>query len=201
MLPNHLVLCYLLLLSSIFPVREDPIRVFFNELALHIRWPTYWSFSFSISPSNEYSEVSLFFFLSNFSAFSSAQLSCSVLSNCLQPHESQQARPPCPSPTPGVHSNSLPWSRWCHPAISSSVIPFSSCPQSLPASASFPMSQLFAWGGQSIGVSVSASFLPMNTQDWSPLGWTGWISLQSKGLSRVFSNTTVQKHQLFGAVV
>ena len=158
------------------------------------------SASASVLPMNIQRSL-FFFFLSNFSAFSSAQLSCSVLSNCLQPHESQQARPPCPSPTPGVHSNSRPWSRWCHPAISSSVIPFSSCPQSLPASASFPMSQLFAWGGQSIGVSVSASFLPMNTQDWSPLGWTGWISLQSKGLSRVFSNTTVQKHQLFGAVV
>ena len=100
--------------------------------------------------------------------------------------------------TPGVHSDSCPWSQWCHPAISSSVAPFSSCPQSLPASGSFPMSQLFTWGGQSIGVSALASFLPMNTQDWSPLGWTGWISLQSKGLSRVFSNTTVQKHQFLG---
>ena len=108
---------------------------------------------------------------------------------------------PCPSPTPGVYSNSCPSSPWCHPAISSSVIPFSSCPQSLPASGSFPEStlQLFTWGGQSIGVSASASVLPMNTQDWSPLGWTGWISLQSKGLSRVFSNTTVQKHQFFRA--
>ena len=108
-------------------------------------------------------------------------------------------RPPCPSPTPGVYSNSCPLSRWCHPAISSSVVPFSSCPQSFPASGSFPMSQLFAWGGQSIGVSASASVLPMNTQDWSPSGWTGWISLQSKGLSRVFSNTTVQKYQFFSA--
>ena len=115
----------------------------------------------------------------------------------LQPHESQHARPPCPSPTPEVHSNSCPLSQWCHPAISSSVIPFSSCPQSLPALGSFPMSQLFAWGGQSIGVSALASFLPMNTQDWSSLEWTGWISLQSKGLSRVFSNNTVQKHQFF----
>ena len=105
---------------------------------------------------------------------------------------------PCPSPTSGVYTNSCPLSPWCHPAISSSVIPFSSCPQSLPASGSFPMSQLFAWGGQSTGVSASASVLPMNTQDWFPLGWTGWISLQSKGLSRVFSNTTVQKHQFFG---
>ena len=117
----------------------------------------------------------------------------------LPPHESQHARPPCPLPTPRVHSNSCPLSQWCHPAISSSVVPFSSCPQSFPASESFPISQLFAWGGQSTGVSVSASLLPMNTQDWSPLGWTGWISLQSKEHSRVFSNTTVQKHQFFGA--
>ena len=108
------------------------------------------------------------------------------------------ARPVSLSPTPGVDSNSLPSSRWCHPAISSSVVLFSSCPQSLPASESFPMSQLFTWGGQSIGVSALAPFLPKNNQDWSPLGWTGWISLQFKGLSRVFSNTTVQKHQFFG---
>ena len=101
--------------------------------------------------------------------------------------------------TLGVHSDSRPSSQWCHPAISSSVVPFSSCPQSLPASQSFPMSQLFTWRGQSIGVSASASVLSKNTQDWSPLEWTGWVSLQSKGLSRVFSNTTVQKHQFFGA--
>ena len=111
------------------------------------------------------------------------------MSDSLRP---QHARPPCPSPTPGVHSDSCPSSQWYHPAISSSVIPLSSCPQSLPVSGSFPMSQLFAWGGQSIGISASASVLPMNTQDWSPLWWTCWISLQSKGLSRVFSNTTVQ---------
>ena len=117
--------------------------------------------------------------------FSSVQFGRSVVSDSLRPHESQHARPPRPSPTPGVHPNSCPSSRWCHPAISSSVVPFSSCPQSLPASQSFPMSQLFPWGGQSIGVAASASALPMNTQDWSPLGWTGWISLQSKGLSRV----------------
>ena len=121
----------------------------------------------------------------------------SVMSDSLWPHELQHARPPCPSQTPRVYSSSCPSSRWCHPAISSSVILFSSCPQSLPASGSFPMSQLFASGGQSIGVSASASILPMNTQDWSPLGWTGWISLQSKGLSRVFSNTIVQKHKFF----
>ena len=126
-----------------------------------------------------------------------SQFSRSVVSDSLWPHESQHARPPCPSPTPGVYSNSCPSSWWCHPAISSSVISFS-CPQSLPASGSFPVSQLFAWGDQSTGVSVSASVLPLNTQDWSPLGWTGWISLQAKGLSRVFSNTTVQKHQFFG---
>ena len=122
------------------------------------------------------------------------QFSCSVVSNSLQP--TLHARPPCPSPTPEVHPNSCALSQWCHPAISSSVVPFSSCPQSLPASGSFPMSQLFTWGGQNIGVSASASVLPMNIQDWFPLGWTGWISLQSKGLSRVFSTITVWKHQL-----
>ena len=130
--------------------------------------------------------------------FSSVQFSCSVVSDSLWSRELQHARPLCPSPSPGVHSNSCPLSRWCHPAISSSVVPFSSCPQSLPASESFPMSQLFAWDGQSTGVSALASFLPKNTQGQSPLEWTGWISLQSKGLSRVFSNTTVQKHQFFG---
>ena len=130
--------------------------------------------------------------------FSSVQFNCSVMSDSLRPHELQHARPPCPSPTPGVHSNSCASSRWCHPAISSSVVPFSSCSQSLPASGSFPVSQLFTWGGQSTGVSALASFLPMNTQGWSPLEWTGWISLQSKGLIRVFSSTTVQKHQFFG---
>ena len=129
----------------------------------------------------------------------SVQFSCSVMSDSLWPHELQYARPPCPSPTPGVYPNPCPSSWWCHPIISSSVVPFFSCPQSFPASGSFPMSQLFVSGGQSIGVSASASVLPMNTQDWFPLGWTAWISLQSKGLSRVFSNTTVQKHQLFCA--
>ena len=131
--------------------------------------------------------------------FSSVQFSYSVVSDSLRPHELQHSRPPCPSPTHGVYPNPCPSSQWCHPAISSSVIPFSSCPQSLPALGSFPVSQLFAWGGQSVGVSASTSVPPMNTQDWSPLGLTGWISLQSKGLSRVFSNTTVQKHQCFGA--
>ena len=126
----------------------------------------------------------------------SVQFNCSVLSSSLWTHESQHSRPPCPSPTPGFHPNPWPLSRWCHPTISSSGIPFSSCPQSFPVSWSFPMSQLFTCGGQSIGVSASASVLPMNTQDWS-LEWTGWISLHSKGLSRVFTNTTVQKHEFF----
>ena len=131
--------------------------------------------------------------------FSSVQFSSvaqSYLTPC-DPMNRSTVRSPCPSPTPGVHPNSCASSQWCHPAVSSSVVPFSSCPQSMLASRSFPMSQLFAWGGQSIGASASASVLPMNTQDWSPLGWIGWISLQSKGLSRVFSNTTVQKHQFF----
>ena len=122
---------------------------------------------------------------------SSVQFSRSVLSNSLWPHGLQHARPPCPLPTPGVYPNSCPLSWWCHPIISSSVVPFS-CPQSFPESGSFPMSQFFASGGQVIGLSASTSVPPMNTQDWSPLGWTGWISLQSKGLSRVFSNTTLQ---------
>ena len=126
-----------------------------------------------------------------FTQLSSVQFSCSALSDSLRPHKPHHARPPCPSPIPGVYPNSCPLSRWCHPTISSSVVPFSSCPQSFPASGSFQISQLFTSGGQSIGVSASASVLPMNTKDWSPLGWTGWISLQSKGLSRVFSNTTV----------
>ena len=129
----------------------------------------------------------------------SIHFSCSVMSNSLWPHEPQHASPPCPSPTPGVHPNPCPLSQWCHPTISSSVVPFSSHLQSFPALGSFPMSQLFASGGLSIVVSASASVLPMNNQDWFHLGWTSWISLQSKVLSRVFSNTTVQKHQLFGA--
>ena len=128
----------------------------------------------------------------------SVQFSRLLVSDSLQPHGQPQARPPCPLPTPGVHLNSCPLSWWCHPTISSSVVPFSSCPQSFPASRSFQMNRLFTSDGQSIGVSAS-SVLPMNKQDWSPLGWTCWISLQSKGLARVFSNTTVQKHQFFGA--
>ena len=128
---------------------------------------------------------------------SSVRFSCSVVSDSFRPHELQHARPPCPSPTPGVYSDSCPLSSWCHPTISSSVVPYSSRLQSFPASGSFQMSQFFTSGGQSIGVSASTSVFPMNIQDWFPLGWTGWISLQSKGLSRVFSNTTVQKHQFF----
>ena len=131
--------------------------------------------------------------------FSSVQFSHSVVYDSLRPHEPQQARPPCPSPTPGVYPNPCPLSRWCHPTVSFSVVPFSSHLQSFPASGTFPISQFFTSGGQTIGVSASTSVLPMNTQDWSPLGWTGWISLQSKGLSWVFSNTTVQRHQFFGA--
>ena len=131
----------------------------------------------------------MFFFLFSFVlATIFSQFSCSVVSDSLRPHEPQHARPPCPSPTPRVHPNPCLLSRWCHPTILSSVIPFSSCPQSFPASGSIPVSQLFASGGQSIGVSALI-ILPMNTQDWSPLGWTSWISLQSKGLSRIFSNT------------
>ena len=164
----------LLLPPSIFP----SVKVFSNESALCIRWPKDWSFSIQ---------------------FSSVQFSGSVVSDSLRPHKSQHARPACPSPTRGVHPASRPSSQWGHPAISSSVVPFSSCPQSLPASESFPMSQPFAWGGQSTGASTLASFLPKKSQGWSPSEWTGWISLQSKGLSGVFSNTTVQKHQFFGA--
>ena len=134
----------------------------------------------------------------NYKGFNSVQCSRSVVSDSLWPHESQYTTPPCSSPTPRVYSNSCPSSQWCHPAISSSVVPFCSCPQSLPASGSFPVSQLFTWGGQSTGVSASASVLPVNTQDWSLLGCTDWISLQSRGLSRVYSNTTVQKHPFFG---
>ena len=128
----------------------------------------------------------------------SVQFSLSVVSDSLQPHKLQHTRPPCPSPTPGVYQNSCPASRWCHSAIASSVVPFTSCPQSLPASGSFPMSQLFTWSGQSTGVSTSTSVLPMNIQDWFPLGLTGCISLQSRELWRVFSNTMVKKHQFFG---
>ena len=202
------------LLSPSPPAPNPPsIRVFSNESTLHRRWPNYWSFSFSISPSNEY--PGLISFRMDWLDLLAGQ---GILKSLLQHHSSKASV---------LHSSAFmvqlfatPWiaahqaslfitNSWSSPKLmciesvmpSSHLIlcrPFSSCPQSLPASGSFPMSQLFAWGGQSIGVSASASVLPMNTQAWSPLGWTGWISLQSKGLSRVFSNTTVQKHQFFG---
>ena len=138
--------------------------------------------------------ILIYIFTFNFSQFSS-----SVISDSLRPHWLQHARLPCPSPTPRTYSNSCPLSQWCHPTISSSVVPFSSLLQSFPASGSFQMSQLFTWGGQRIEVSALASALPMNIQDWFPLRWTSWISLQSKGLSGASSNTTVQKHQFFSA--
>ena len=156
-----------------------------------------WLISLSIIPSRSSHVVTngkISFFFNGW-----VQFSRSVVSDSLWPHELQHARPPCPSSTPGVNPNSCPLSQWCHSTISSSVISFSSRLQSFPASGSFQMSQFFTSGGQSIGVSTSTSVLPMNTQHWSPLRWTGWISLQSKGLSKVFSNTTVQKHQFFGA--
>ena len=152
-----------------------------------VKWKLFWHFLMKYANTNNF----------NWTTVRSDQISRSVMSDSLRPHESQHARPPCPSPTPGVHPDSRPSSQWCHPAISSSVFPFSSCPQSLPASESFPVSQLFTWGGQSTGVSALASVFPKKSQGWSPSEWTGWISLQSKGLSRVFSNTTVQKHQFF----
>ena len=168
-----------------------------NEFIGH--WPTQFK-NTSSSPdhSNCVSFRTLAFKRTNISSvqFSSVAQSCPTLCD---PMKSQHARPPCLSPTPGVHSDSRPSSQWCHPAISSSVVPFFSCPQSLPASKSFPMSQLFTWGGRSTGVSALVSFPLKKSQGWSPSEWTGWISLQSKGLSRVFSNTTVQKHQFFGA--
>ena len=149
-------------------------------------------------PSENSTNITLSLPSQTLNQFSSVHFSHSVLSDSLQSHELQHYKLPCLSPTPRVLPNPCPSSQWCHPAISSSVIPFSSCPQCLPASESFPMSQLFAWSGQSTGVSALASFLPKKSQDWSPLEWTSWISLQSKGLSRVFSNTTIQKHQFFG---
>ena len=182
--PNHLNLCcFLLLPPSIFP----SIRVFSNESVLHVRWPKYWNLTLTTGKTR-------FKMLISWIQFSSAQFGHSVMSDSLWPHELQHTMLSCASPIPGVYSDSSPSSRWCHPTISSSVVRFSSWLQSLPASGSFQRSQLFTLGGQSIGVSASA-----NIQDWFPLGWIGWISLQSKGLSRVFSNITVQKHQFFGA--
>ena len=161
------------------------------------------SFAFSLPFSSLSCTIILKLFLSDLLLFFQVSVSSVQLFNCVRlfvkPHGLQHSRPPCSSPSPRVYSNSCLLSQWCRLTISSSVVPFSSCPQALPASGSFPMSQLFAWGGHSIGVSASASVLPVNTQEWSPLGWTGWISLQSKGLSRVFSNTTVQNHLFFGS--
>ena len=194
MLSSRLSLCHpLLLLPSIFP----SITVFSNASALHIRWPKYWSFSFKICPFSEYSGLISFRMdwldlLAiqgiHISLLQSDQISRSVVSNSLWPHEPQHARPPCPSPTPGVPPNPCPSSQWCHPTISSSVVPFSSCPQSFPESGSFQMSQLFTSGGQSIGVSALASVLPMNTQDWFPLGWTTWISCCPKTLKSLIQH-------------
>ena len=167
---------------------------------IKLHWPFFRIFYPSVSLDSVISCVfNTLILFSSVSQFSSVQFSRSVMSDFLGLHGLQHARPPCPSPTPGVYSNSCPLSRWCHPTISSSVIPFSSCHQFFPASGSFPVSQFFPSGGQSIGVSALTSVFPMNIQDWFPLGWTGLISLQSKGLSRLFSNTTVQKHQLFSA--
>ena len=166
---------------------------------MHIIWISKWSLLGGARLIMAWNHPSTFDSKEPFcTCISSVQFSRSVVSNSLRPRELQHARPPCPSSTARVYSNSCPLSWWCHRTISSSVIPFFSCPQSLPESDSFQMSQLFASGGQSIGVSASASVLPVNIQDWFLLGWTGWISLQSKGLSRVF-NITVQKHQFFGA--
>ena len=174
-------------------------RTNFNcQIQVHLHL-IHWKMQFNIT--NEFlkrRDLPLFSDKKQTSVFNcSVQFSRLVMTDSLWPHEPQHSRPPCPSPTPGVYSNSCPLSRWYHPAISSSVVPFSSHLQSFQASGSFQMSQLFTSGCQSIGVSASASVLPMNTQDWSPLEWTGWISLQSKGLSRVFSNTTAEKHQFF----
>ena len=170
------------------PSRQDMILLFPSRARQSLRQP-------AVAPPTDSARTSLP--SKRKTKPSSVQFSRSVLSDSLQPHEPHHARPPCKLLTPGIYPNSCPLSQWCYPTISSSVIPFSSCLQSFPSSGSFQMSKLFASGGQSIGVSVSTSVLPMNTQDWSPLGWTGWTSLQSEGLSRVFSNTTVQNHQLF----
>ena len=172
-----------LVLQQGIKIPEEESHVSWNQVAI---LPLRWSCMNLVRESLKFED---FFNLTSFSV---------QFSHSLRPHEPKYARPPYPTPTPGVYPNSCPLSQWCHPTISSSVIPFSSCPQSFPASGSFQMSQLFTSGGQSIGVSASTSVSPMNTQDWSPLGWTGWISLQSKGLSKVFSNTMVQKHQFFG---
>ena len=180
--------CHFKQRCELFCVPNEPLHLAeFGFKVLRHRNSVYWVFQ-SQSPCYITLEMVQW---RNMAEKYSVQFSRSVMFDFLWPHESQHARSPCPSPTPRVHSNSHPSSQWCHTAISSSVVPFSSCPQFLPASESFPMSQLFAWGGQSTRVSALASFLPKNTQDWSPLEWTGWISLQSMGLSSVFSNTVL----------
>ena len=196
LLPIHFILCGpRLLLPSIFP------SICGSNLSPCNHWSCFvdlctWTYVFRITYMNEQWIKQKLRNVQSCQHFSSVQ--------SLSPHESQHTRPPCPSPTPRLCSNSCPSSRWCHPAISSSVVPFSSCPQSLPASGSFPMSQLFAWGGQSTGVSASASALPKNTQDWSPLGWTGWISLQFKGHSSLLqhhsSKASISWHSAFFTV-
>ena len=211
---NHFILCRpLLLLPSIRP----SIRIFSIESVLHIRWPKYWSFSFNISPSNEHSGLisfrmdwldllagqgtlkSLLQFRLPQSSVHTLLFSPQVMSYPLQPHGLQHSRLLCSSPSPWVCPSSCPLNQWCHPTISSSVT-FFFCPQSFPASGSFPMSWLFALGGQQIGASASTSVFPVSSQGWFPLRLTGFISLLSKGLSRVFSSTTVQKHQFFSAL-
>ena len=193
---NHLVLCCPLLSLYYYCVKS--LLSNFNRHFVHVSAYTHTQ-THSASVFFKAGKESAVYIMDNEGQVSSAQFSRSVVSDSLRPHESQHIRPPYPSPTPGVHSDSHPSSQWCHPAVSSSVVPFLSCPQSLAASKSFPMSQLLAWGGQSTGVSALASFLPKKSQGWFPSEWTGWISLQPKGLSRVFSNTTVQRHQFFSA--
>ena len=198
--PNQLTLVKLHLIPNTFPTSIPPLGSIPHCLRSKLETLCFHSIlCVLLSEDITLHYIFLLIYLSPSVQFSSVQFSLSVVFNSLWPHEPQHTKPPCPSPTPRVYPNSCPSSWWCHPTISSSIVPFSSCPQSFPASGSFQMSHLSATGGQSIGVSASTSVLPMNTQDWSPLGWTGWISLQSKGLSRVFSNTTVQKHQFFGA--
>ena len=188
-LSNDLFSTSLLQWFSLYQMKFTTILLLPTDLRYHL-WP-------KKGKSNSCSVWSFFEHLERIWMSSVSQFSYSVVSNSLQLHGLQHARPPCPSPTPGAYLNSCPLSRWCHPTISSSVVIFSSCLQSFLALGSFQISQFFPSGGQSIGVSASTSVLPMNIKDWFPLEWTGWISLQSKGLSRVFSNTTIQKHQFF----
>ena len=188
-----------MIVFSLYPQMVSLLPVFWSPLLIRTpvildKGPLHNSINYLFK-----SLITNYAYLFKYWEFSSVQFSHSVMSDSLWPHEPQHARPPCPSPTPRVHPNPCLSSQWCHPTTLSSVIPFSSCPQSFPTSGSFQMNQLFTSGGQDIGVSASASVFPMNTQDWSLLGWIGWISLQSKGLSRIFYNTTAQKHQLLCA--